>query len=218
MRKDSLADVQQSLVQIFQGNPQQMRHTNVKPKKNHIIMTVGTSSVPTICICCVAAMLTKSSTATTATMSRAMAAQQSFLSIYTPSTNVDSIASLDIDQRSIVARLAKGNSKGFAEARQFYVNGGTYAGQTRTIQSLSTGAQQEFLGGAYSTTFLDYTDYYGDTDYADAWISAAFEGGETEFRASTSHGSVDFGNFDFEGRAGELENIFVHIFYVTHII
>ena len=108
-----------------------------------------------------------------------------------------------------MARLAKGNREGFTEAREFYDNGGTYAGQTRTIQSLSTGAQQEFLGGAYSTTFLEYTDYYGDMDYADTWISAAFDGGETQFRSSTSHGSVDFGNFDYEGRAGEFgESIF----------
>lgn len=69
-----------------------------------------------------------------------------------------------------------------------------------TIKSLSTNAQEEFLGGSHSKTYLNFVDYYGDMDYADKWISAAFGGEETKFSVA---GNLDFGKFDVEGRAGE---------------
>jgi len=47
-------------------------------------------------MCCVAAALLTKSSATAAESSRAMAEQSSFLSVYTPSTNVDDIAALDL--------------------------------------------------------------------------------------------------------------------------
>jgi len=69
-----------------------------------------------------------------------------------------------------------------------------------TIKSLSTNAQEEFLGGSHSKTYLNFVDYYGDMDYADKWISAAFGGEETKFSVA---GNLNFGKFDVEGRAGE---------------
>ena len=59
-------------------------------------MTIGTSSVPTTCLCCVAAALLTKSTTAAESSSRAMAEQPSFLSVYTPTTNVDDIAALDL--------------------------------------------------------------------------------------------------------------------------
>jgi len=113
---------------------------------------------------------------------------------------------LIIDQRSIVARLAKDSETGLNEAKDIYTNGrtGGFIGATisneMTIKSLSTNAQEEFLGGSHSKTYLNFVDYYGDMDYADKWISAAFGGEETKFSVA---GNLDFGKFDVEGRAGE---------------
>lgn len=99
-------------------------------------MTIGTSSVPTACLCCVAAaaMLTKSGTAAAVEQPSRQMAEQSFLSVYTPSTNVDDIASLDLDLRSIVARLAKDSETGLTEAKDIYTNGrtGGFIGATVT--------------------------------------------------------------------------------------
>ena len=69
-------------------------------------MTIGTSSVPTTCLCCVAAaLLTKSSATAAESSSRAMAEQSSFLSVYTPLTNVDDIAALDLGKFYILGLL-----------------------------------------------------------------------------------------------------------------
>ena len=69
-------------------------------------MTIGKSSVPATCMCCVAAaLLTKSSATAAESSSRAMV--ESFLSVYTPSTNVDDIAALDLG-KFYIARIVLG--------------------------------------------------------------------------------------------------------------
>jgi len=52
----------------------------------------------------------------------------------------------------------------------------------------------------YFPDFQKFVDYYGQPDYADAWITAAFEAESTSFK----NGNADFGIWesDYEARAG----------------
>ncbi|KAL7543689.1 hypothetical protein ACHAXR_012997 [Thalassiosira sp. AJA248-18] len=152
-------------------------------------------ALPT-CACCIAAMLANPSLAVAAT-TRAMSEQQAFLGLYEPETNVDDIAALDLDHRSIVARLATGDGEGLLEAQDVYSKGRDGDGSGLTIKLLSTMAGNL----AASSTYQNFLKYYGESDYADQWIEASFEGGAT---SSLANGDVDFSNFDFEGRAAAI--------------
>lgn len=123
------------------------------------------------------------------------AAEQAFFGQYTPETNIDSIAALDIDQRSIVARVASGDEEGLVEARDVYSNGVT-GSSSLTLKGLSTLADEKLK---WSTTYQTFKDYYGGSGFADKLIEASFEGVEMPI----GRGSFDFGYFDVEGRAGK---------------
>lgn len=157
---------------------------------------IGNVSLPKACICCMmASLLTKS-----VTVSARAVEEQAFLKMYTPDTNVDAVASLDLDQRSIVARVATGDEDGLSEAMDIYSMGRTDndSSSAMTVKRLSTLAEEAFMG--VSTTYQDAVNYYGDTTYADHWVSAAFGGKATSLSAK---GNVDFGTFGVEGRAGK---------------
>jgi hypothetical protein len=54
---------------------------------------------------------------------------------------------------------------------------------SRTLQSLSTNASISMKGpdGKYYTEFQLFYDYYGDTNYGDKWITAAYKKQNTGF-------------------------------------
>jgi hypothetical protein len=147
--------------------------------------------------CYAAALLVGHHAAATATANRATAEQVPFLE-FKLETNVDEIAALDLDQRSIVARLATGDEEGLTEAREVYTIGrnrddGKVA--VVTIRDLSIKAGEQL---ASSSTYNMFVDFYGGSDYADRWANASFTGG-----ATGGNFDFDFGLFDVEGRAGK---------------
>ena len=70
----------------------------------------------------------------------------------------------------------------------------------RTIQGFSTSADTKMRGDndsdPYFADFQKFYDYYGSYDYADKWITNAFNGGTTTFR----NGNADFSKYTFVGR------------------
>jgi len=68
----------------------------------------------------------------------------------------------------------------------------------RTLAGLGARAREEHAG---APTFRKFVAYYGESDYADEWIRAAFGGASTFFR----NGNPDFGRFDLEGRAAAVQ-------------
>lgn len=164
----------------------------------------GSSSLPTACICCVAATLLANAKSVSA---RSTSSETKILGMYTPNTDVSNYATLDLEQRSIIARLATGDKDGLSEANDIYTNGRSGvnpitggSGGGMTMQSLSTNALSEFTG--VSATYQTFMDYYGDASYADSWVSASYGGLETTFTDSNDY-NVDFRVFDIEGRAGK---------------
>ena len=152
----------------------------------------GGPSLPIACICCMATL-----------QSAPVSAAEKPFFMYTPDTNVDQMAALDLDQRSIVVSLAASDEEGLTEAKNIYMLGrkdddvSSSAG-AMTMKRLSTLAEEEFLG--VSSTYQDFVDYFGSTDYADQWISAAFAGAQTSMNNDVN---IDFGKFGVEGRGGK---------------
>ena len=153
---------------------------------------IGGPSLPTSCVCCMATMLLLGKSAPVVSA----AAQTPFFT-YAPDTNVDELAALDLDQRSIVVSLAASDEEGLSEAKNIYMLGREDSAGAMTMKRLSTLAEEEFLG--VSSTYQDYVDYFGDTDYADQWISAAFGGVQTSMSNDVN---IDFSKFGIEGRGG----------------
>ena len=149
----------------------------------------GGHSLPMKCVCCMATMLLTKSTP-------ASAAATPFFT-YTPDTNVDDVAYLDLDQRAIFVSLAASDEDGLVDAKNTYMLGRVGSTGVITMKRLSTLAEEEFLG--VSSTYQDFTDYFGHSDYADRWISAAFGGVQTTLSDDVN---VDFGQFGVEGRGG----------------
>lgn len=149
---------------------------------------IGGPSLPMTCVCCMATLLL--------TPASAAAAATPFLT-YTPDTNVDDVAYLDLDQRSILASLAASDQDGLIDAKNIYMLGRVGSTGPMTMKRLSTLAEEEFLG--VSSTYQDFVDYFGHADYADRWISAAFGGVQTSMSDDVN---VDFGQFGVEGRGG----------------
>eukprot|EP00580_Thalassiosira_gravida_P015601 CAMPEP_0201663610 /NCGR_PEP_ID=MMETSP0494-20130426/5351_1 /ASSEMBLY_ACC=CAM_ASM_000839 /TAXON_ID=420259 /ORGANISM="Thalassiosira gravida, Strain GMp14c1" /LENGTH=522 /DNA_ID=CAMNT_0048142239 /DNA_START=113 /DNA_END=1681 /DNA_ORIENTATION=+ len=153
--------------------------------------------------CCIAAAMLLASPASAAETNSTESPQPSFLNRYTPSTDVDDIAALDLDQRSIVAKLASGTFLGLKEAEEIYSNGRFDApgddggdGTKITVQSLSTNVEGA-IKPVDSATLAMFERYYGSTDYADKWIRASIDGAETTF----ANGNADFSKFGLAGRA-----------------
>ncbi|KAL3808429.1 hypothetical protein ACHAXA_003836 [Cyclostephanos tholiformis] len=151
------------------------------------------------CACCVAAMLTGRDATATSTTTRVTAEQAPFLE-YHLETNVDEFAALDLDQRSIVARLATGDEEGLTEARMVYSNGRVLDDDDEipsvTLRDLSVQAGEQLVN---SSTYNTFVDFYGGYDYADQWVMASFGG-----IATGDMFDFDFTQLEVEGRAGYL--------------
>lgn len=86
----------------------------------------------------------------------------------------------------------------------------------RTIAGFSTAAKEKMRVGCKGCPYDDFQyfyDYYGTDDYAHEWVSAAFEGRETQF----TRGKADFSRYDFAGREQVIKkgtaymNIFMYV-------
>ena len=72
----------------------------------------------------------------------------------------------------------------------------------RSLQKLSTEAHNNMrVMGDFIPEFSDFLAYYGDTDYADKWVSAAASKSKTNFK--TNRGNANFGSF--KERLGQAE-------------
>jgi hypothetical protein len=70
----------------------------------------------------------------------------------------------------------------------------------RTIQGFSAGAKAKMYTCEKCpyVTYEKFYQYYGQFDFADKWVTAAFDGGSTTF----SNGNADFGAYSEDGRSG----------------
>jgi len=96
----------------------------------------------------------------------------------------------------------------FAETGNITVGGNLYSysynpevdnKNGRTIAGFSTSAEEKQLNGCPGCPYKEfkkYYDYYGVADYAHEWITAAFDGTETEMQ----NGNADFSKYGFTGR------------------
>ena len=180
---------------------------------------MSSQSIPTACACCLAAMLANPRAATAAAASmtsavnskaRALSAEQQPILGYQPKNFVEDVAVLDLDHRSILARLSMETEDGLAEAQEIYVSGrkDVLGYGELTIKDLSAKAGVDLVG---SLTYATFEEYYGKSEYndlaptaeyADIWVQAAFDGGATtSFRSGKD---FDFSSFGLEGRAGKL--------------
>jgi hypothetical protein len=68
----------------------------------------------------------------------------------------------------------------------------------RTLQGFSTDAEEKMYRCTHCpyNTYEKFYEYYGEFDYADKWVQAAFDGKATTF----SNGNANFQLYDFEGR------------------
>jgi len=74
----------------------------------------------------------------------------------------------------------------------------------RTIQGFSTAAESKMFNGCKGCpydAYVDYYNYYGEFDYANQWVLAAYEGGETSFK----NGNADFSKYGFTGRSESIK-------------
>ena len=62
----------------------------------------------------------------------------------------------------------------------------------RTIQSFSTNASVTMKGpdGNYYKEFQSFVNYYGDTDYGDKWVTAAYQKNNTSYTSQCVFGKV----------------------------
>ena len=72
----------------------------------------------------------------------------------------------------------------------------------RTIAGFSTSAYDKMYQGCKGcpySEYIKYYEYYGEYDYANQWVTAAFDGTSTNFK----NGNANFGSYGFSGRTGE---------------
>lgn len=86
----------------------------------------------------------------------------------------------------------------------------------RTISGFSTGARDKMRIGCKGCPYTDFQyfyDYYGKDNYADEWVSAAFEGRQTDF----TRGNADFSRYGLDGKEQVIKkgtaylNIFMYV-------
>jgi len=71
----------------------------------------------------------------------------------------------------------------------------------RTIKGFSTAVQGKMIEGCPGCPYRDaayFKNYYGDSNYADKWVTAALTGGQTSF--ASGRGDADFSKYGLEGR------------------
>jgi hypothetical protein len=109
---------------------------------------------------------------------------------------------LDLDQRDIELLIDELNDESFAQAQEIYTNGKHSDGYSLQGFSIYNNIQMKVNGnGSYYETFQKFVDYYGAFDYADHFISAAYNKTSVDLNGK----SFDFSNYSFVGRAGTYE-------------
>jgi len=86
----------------------------------------------------------------------------------------------------------------------------------RTIRKFSTTAEKELYRceNCPYVTFAKYRNYYGDFEYADSWVDAAFDGDWTTMSKFNAY----FGNFGFKGRAAAIRTGTAIMSFWMHVI
>jgi hypothetical protein len=116
-------------------------------------------------------------------------------------------ASIDLDQHIITEELAKQTADGFQEARTIY---------SLHIQPLSSdGEDMRDTNGEFFPYFQWFIDYYGQSNYADDFIVAAFDGGAT---ISGMTGNFDFSLYTLSGRAEAVDRSTVFLSIAMYVI
>jgi hypothetical protein len=84
-----------------------------------------------------------------------------------------------------------------------------------TLQSLSlrAGTDMKEFGNTHIPEYHAFVSYYGDEDYADKYITAAYYGQDTEF--TSGKGDIDFSTFATGGRMGQAEAMKKGIAYLS---
>jgi len=107
-----------------------------------------------------------------------------------------------------VGKLTTPNTSGcFQESGNLSINGSEYSynydvstdnNNGRTIQGFSTQGEDKMhtCANCPYAEYDKYYKYYGEFDYANQWVLAAFEGSSTDFK----NGNADFGSYNFVGR------------------
>lgn len=83
----------------------------------------------------------------------------------------------------------------------------------RTIQYFSTDANEKMRpseGQDFYPEFQKYYNYYGDADYGDKWVQAAFTASATDF--SSGKGNADFSSYDLDARLRTYACSFIVLF------
>lgn len=83
----------------------------------------------------------------------------------------------------------------------FTYNASTNNKNGRTIRGFSTDDSKHRVNGSgeYYKDYAAFVEYYGATDYADKWVTAAFTG----TNARLNGGNADFTSYGDDGRVGK---------------
>lgn len=87
----------------------------------------------------------------------------------------------------------------------------------RTLQGFSTAVEGKMLSCSLGCPFDDATyfaDYYGQADYGDRWITAAFRQDKTDF----DNGNADFSKWGYEGRNEAIKKGSVYLNVFMYVI
>lgn len=87
----------------------------------------------------------------------------------------------------------------------------------RTIAGFSTSAYDKMYQGCKGcpySEYIKYYEYYGEYDYANQWVTAAFDGTSTNFK----NGNANFGSYGFSGRTEGVKKGTVYMNVYMYVI
>jgi len=87
----------------------------------------------------------------------------------------------------------------------------------RTLKAFSTQAEAKMYScgvGCPMAEFVKFYDYYGEFDYADKWIEAAFQGAQTTF----TNGNCDMSQYGYDGRGQHIKKGAAYISVWMYIV
>jgi len=87
----------------------------------------------------------------------------------------------------------------------------------RTLQGFSTAVEGKMLDCSPGCPFTDakmFSDYYGQPNYGDMWIMAAFNKGSTDF----TNGNADFSEWGYDGRNEAIKKGTVYLNVFMYVI
>ena len=123
--------------------------------------------------------------------------QPPFVNLYTPTTNVDDPARIDLDIQKVYTQALLGTSVDIDLAKDVYTGTAGYASTVR-LESMGTIPKEYVM---FPNLNFAYSGVYG---YGDQSMKAAFDRQTTNFPSVTMRGGTnfDFSKLDAEGRAG----------------